>query len=110
MTTNRFQLQEVVDYLIEKVEQRELTFYQEVSDHLSVFNSNVEDILLEVEVLLLDKDCPPLTAIVVCKETKYPKDRFMNHLFPKDNKNEKIIKWRKAVKEVFNYDWSNFKL
>ena len=97
-----------IDFLIKKARQRNLTTYSEIANHVGTHPRVVPKVLWEIDSMRLKRNLPPITAIVIRKDSSVPGDNFLNYLCPGETKEEQINKWKSVIQEVYDYDWNNW--
>jgi len=97
-----------IDFLIKKARQRNLTTYLEIANHVKTHPRVVPKILWEIDSMRLKRNLPPITAIVIRKDSAVPGDNFLNYLCPSETKEDQINKWKSIIQEVYEYDWNNW--
>ncbi len=95
-----------IDFLIKKAKQKELTTYKEIGNAVGTHSRVVPKILWKIESLRLERDWPPLTAIVVRVDSRKPGSDFLKYLFPDIAEYEQEIKWKRLIQKVYDFDWN----
>lgn len=91
---------------------KEIIAYSDLTKLLSfdINPRNIEGQLGNISQACLDNGLPPLSAIVVNKETLMPGDGFFKFFYPGLKGDERIVKFFALRKEIIEFeDWNDVK-
>ena len=88
-----------IDFLIKKAGQRNLTTYSEIANHIETHPRVVPKILWEIDSMRLNRNLPPVTAIVTRKDSSIPGDNFLNYLCPGEKKKSRLTNGKMLFKK-----------